>query len=174
MNLSDGAKKIVAVCAGVKPGETVLIVTDKNRPFSVASALAAAADTIGAKVNVLIAPPLRLPGEEPGDIVAAALKASNVVFSATTQTLGHSASLRTALKGTTRCLALTGCTEQTLMSGAIEADFLKLGPLVDFVKNNLFLPKWFTSVRLAAPIFDWILPTEKRQLVRVSAIMQAK
>jgi aminopeptidase len=134
MDLSEGAKKIVKVCAGVKPGETVLIVTDKNRPFSVASALADAADAIGAKVNVLMAPPLRLPGEEPGNIVAAALKESDVVFAATTQTLGHAASLRKALKGGARCLALTECTEHTLMSGAIEADFLELGPLVDFVK----------------------------------------
>lgn len=148
MDLSEGAKKIVEVCAGVKPGETVLIVTDKNRPFSVASALAGAADAIGAKVNVLITPPLRLPGEEPGSIVAAALKESDVVFAATTQTLGHSDSLRKALKGGIRCLALTECTEHTLMSGAIEADFSKLRPLVDFVKYRFDSAK---KVHVKAP-----------------------
>ena len=148
MDLSEGAKKIVEVCAGVKPGERVLIVTDKNRPFSVASALADAADEIGAKVNVLIAPPLRLPGEEPGNIVAAALKESDVVFAATTHTLGHAASLREALKKGARCLALTECTENTLMSGAIEADFLKLGPLVDFVKCRFDSAK---AVHVTAP-----------------------
>jgi leucyl aminopeptidase (aminopeptidase T) len=148
MDLASGAKKVVEVCAGVKPGETVLIITDKDRPFSVASALAGAADAIGAEVNILIAPPLRLPGEEPGSLVAAALKESNVVFAATTQTIGHSDCLRKALNGGTRCLALTGCTEHTFTSGAIEADFLKIGSLVEFVKNRFDAAK---KVHVSAP-----------------------
>ena len=37
--LMPGARRIVSVCAGVQPGEQVVIVSDTARPLSVISAL---------------------------------------------------------------------------------------------------------------------------------------
>ncbi|MBW2123932.1 MAG: aminopeptidase [Deltaproteobacteria bacterium] len=136
MELAKGAKKIVETCAGVKQGENVLIITDNGRPSSVAEALAAAAGAVDGNVTVMVTSPLKLPGQEPGRIVAAAMKEADVILAATTRTLGHSSALAEALKAGARCLALTECTEQTLTSGAIEADFTALKPLVDLVARR--------------------------------------
>lgn len=136
MELARGAKKIVEICAGVKPQESVLIITDNGRPYSVAEALAVAASAIDGKVTVIITSPLKIPGEEPNKIVAAAMKQADVILAATTRTVGHSTALAEALKNAARCLALTECTEETLISGAIETDFMVLKPLIDFVAKK--------------------------------------
>lgn len=141
MELAKGAKKIVEICAGVKPQESVLIITDNRRPYSVSEALAVAATAIDGKVTVIITSPLRMPGEEPNKIVAAAMKQADVIFAATTRTLGHSTALAEALKAGARCLALTECSEETLISGAIEADFMAVKPLIDFVVKKFNLAK---------------------------------
>lgn len=139
MELAKGAKKIVEICAGVKPQENVLIITDNGRPYSVSEALAVAATAIDGKVTVIITSPLKLPGEEPNKIVGAAMKQADVIFAATTRTVGHSTALAEALNAGARCLAMTECSEDTLISGAIEADFMALKPIIDFVVKKFNL-----------------------------------
>jgi leucyl aminopeptidase (aminopeptidase T) len=136
LELAEGARKIVEVCAGVVPGERVLIITDTGIPPSVAESLAAAAKAIARDVKVMVMPPLEMPGEEPSHVIAGAMGGADVIFTPTTQTLGHSAALAAALKRGARCIVLTACTEETLTSGGIEADFPALKPLVDLVAER--------------------------------------
>ena len=133
---AEGARKVVETCAGVKPGESVLIITDTRRPYSVAESLAAVARALKSHVSVMVMSPLKMPGEEPDKIVAGAMNRADVIFTPTTMTLGHTAALAKALKSGARCLVLTECTEQTLSSGGIEADFVGLRPLVDCVAER--------------------------------------
>jgi len=135
MKLQEGAFKIVASCAGVKSGENVLVITDCRRPESVATELARAAEQLGAQATILrISSTLR--NGEPDRAAAAAICAADVVLAATTRTLGHSAAVREGLRRGARVIALTECCEETLMTGAIEADFSALSPVVDYVRQR--------------------------------------
>ena len=142
--MAAGARKVVEICAGVKPGENVLVLTDTDRPFSISKALSVAATAAGAKVAVLIAPPRSLPGEEPDKIAASAMEGSDVVLAVTTQTVAHTEALHKALQKGARVLAMTECTEQTLMRGPIEADFVLLSKVVEALEEK------FNTARLAS------------------------
>lgn len=137
MEMDKGARKIIEICAGLKAGEHVLIITDDGRPRSVSEALANAATASNGKVTVIFTSAEEISGKGPNRIIAAAMKHADVIFAPTSRTLGHSSPLTEALKKGARALLLTECTEQTLISGAIEADFMALKPLVDFVEKKL-------------------------------------
>lgn len=126
-----GARKIVEVCLGVKKREKVLIITDYERPQNVTEALKDVAISLGAQVSVLITESGKNPGEEPSGIVSAAMSEANVIIGATTRTLWHSEAATKASKKGARLLTLTECTEKTLISGPIEADFLSLQPIIE-------------------------------------------
>lgn len=132
-----GARKLVETCANVKQGERVLVVTDTDRPESVSVAVAAAAKEVGAETVVLIMSPRTRPGEEPPKAVARAMLESDVVFGLTSQTLYHTQARREACKAGTRVLVCTGITEDTLIRGPIEADFVALKPLVEKLAEKL-------------------------------------
>ena len=134
--LKRGARKIVKICAGVKSGEKVLIITDPLRPASVAEALAMAVEEQGSEPTIIKAPLVGVSGQEPNRIVAAAMLQADVIFAPTTRTIGHSNALSAALKKGARALTLTECTEQILISGAIEADFAALQPIVEDVEDS--------------------------------------
>jgi leucyl aminopeptidase (aminopeptidase T) len=136
IDLAEGARKVVEMCAGVKPGESTLIITDTSRPYSVAESLAEGARALKSHVSIMLMAPLKMPGEEPDKVVAGAMSMADVIFAPTTTTLGHTAALAKALRNGARCLVLTECTEQTLCSGGIEADFAGLRPLVDIVAER--------------------------------------
>ena len=135
MDMARGAKKIVEVCGGVKPGEKVLIVTDTGISFSVTEALAQAAAAAGAEVAVIITEPGKKPGEEPNPTVAAAMLGADVIISPTTRTIYHSQATTDALAKGARLLSLTEVTEKVLISGGIDADFVALQPRVSKLKD---------------------------------------
>jgi len=63
-NLDDlipGARRIAAICAGIKAGEQVVILTDTARSPRIAAALAHVTAELGATPLVLIMPPLPSP-----------------------------------------------------------------------------------------------------------------
>ena len=130
MDMAKGAKKIVEVCGGVKPGEKVLIVTDTGREFSITEALAQAASAAGAETAVIITEPGKKPGEEPNPTVAAAMMGADVIISPTTRTIYHSQATSNALANGAKLLSLTEVTEKVLISGGIDADFVALQPRV--------------------------------------------
>ena len=130
MELAPGARTIVEVCAGTKRGEKLLILTDTGISPRIAEALAIAGKAAGAVVTVMTMSPLSRPGEEPPAMVAAAMTEADVILSPTTRTLYHSqAAINATAKGA-RLIVLTEMTEQMLISGGIEADFMALQPRV--------------------------------------------
>lgn len=148
MELSKGAKKIIEVCANVKKGERVLIVTDNGRSLRIAEALAAAAAAVGGEVSVIITSPGKKPGEEPNAVVAAAMAAADLIIAPTTRTIYHSMAAKRAVEKGARLITLTEITEESMISGGIEADYPLLKPLVDFVERKFNSGK---RVHITAP-----------------------
>ena len=131
-----GARKLAEVSAQLQPGETVVIATDYDRT-SVAAALAAVANEIGAHPITIIMPPRKLDSQEPPAAVAAAFKEADVILLPVSKSLSHSTALREAVSRGARALAMTQFTEDTLISGGIEADFKAIAPLCDRVAELL-------------------------------------
>ncbi|MFH1740637.1 MAG: hypothetical protein ABIH23_16635, partial [bacterium] len=57
-----GARKLIQVCAGVKPGEKVLVVTDTSRSRIISEAVYEAATEAGAVTAEIIMNPGKHPG----------------------------------------------------------------------------------------------------------------
>jgi 2,5-dihydroxypyridine 5,6-dioxygenase len=131
-----GARKLVEVSAQIQPGESVLIATDYDRT-SVAQTIAAAVYEVGAHPITMIMPPRNLDSQEPHPAVAAAFKQTDVILLPVSKSLSHSAALREAVKGGARALALTQFTDDSLITGGIQADFKAMAPLCDRVAELL-------------------------------------
>jgi len=108
---------------GVKQGETVLIVTDTDRPRIITQALAYSAISAGAEITVITMEPQKIGGQEPPAAVAAAMAAVQVVINQSTQSLTHTASVREAIKHGARVANLRNVTEEMMVEGGITADY---------------------------------------------------
>jgi leucyl aminopeptidase (aminopeptidase T) len=108
---------------GVKRGETVLIVTDTDRPRIITQALAYSAISAGAEVVVATMEPQKIGGQEPPAAIAAAMAAVQVVINQSTQSLTHTAAVREAIKHGARVANLRNVTEQMMVEGGITADY---------------------------------------------------
>ena len=75
LRMSRGASTVVNTCAGVQPGEQVLIITEHSK-MSIAESLAAAAYAAGAEATIALMTPRELDGQEPPANLAAAMRAS--------------------------------------------------------------------------------------------------
>jgi len=120
--LLDGARRIVTVCAGVQPGEQVVIVTDLARPPEISLALANAVRKSGGVATICTTEPVPS-GSEPPPVVTAALNAAAVILAPTTGALYHTAAVRQAASTGARFLGLTAFTPEVLVRGGVFADF---------------------------------------------------
>ena len=125
--LLPGARRVVGVGAGVKAGETVVVLTDTGRSPRVAQALAAAVVELGATPVVVTMPPIAS-GVEPPAPAAAALAAADVILTPTTGAVYHTRAVAEATRAGARILSLSAFTEETLVNGGAFADFPVLAP----------------------------------------------
>jgi 2,5-dihydroxypyridine 5,6-dioxygenase len=123
-----GARKLVNLCAAVKPGEEVVIVTD-FAGIRVAEAVAAAALEQTDAVNMIVMPPRSIDGEEPTKAVAAAMKSADVIFTPVKQSITHTYATRGAIGNGARGIMLSQFNPGMLVSGGINADFEAIRPL---------------------------------------------
>lgn len=131
-----GAAKVVNVCAAVKPGERVLIVTDAETA-AVAEAVATAAHLQTSEVAVMLIPPGRVDGGEPPPLVRAAMLETDVIVAAVSRSISHSTAVNAALANGARMVSLAGFRPEDLVRGGIEADFLAQRVLCDRVADRL-------------------------------------
>lgn len=137
VNIEKGTRKIIEVCANVQENDNVLIVTDTGIGYNIAESLFEVANSYGAKVAIILTEPSRKPGEEPTKLVAAAMKAADVIISPTTRTIFHSNATTEALQAGARLLSLTEVSEDILVSGGIDADFYALQSRINRVKDKI-------------------------------------
>lgn len=126
--MSRGAAKVIQVCAGVKPGEQVLLVTELSR-YSIAQALAAEAYRVGAEPVVCIMEPRGQDSAEPPKEIAAAMASSDVFISVVGKSITHTQAVKNAVAAGSRGLVLTQFTEEMMIRGGIEGDFEALKPI---------------------------------------------
>lgn len=95
LRMSRGASTVVNTCAGVQPGEQVLIITEHSK-MSIAESLAAAAYAAGAEATLVVMTPRDLDGQEPPAAIAAAMRATDVFLCAVSRSITHTHAVREA------------------------------------------------------------------------------
>jgi len=136
IELMKGATKAVQ-CAGVKPGENVVISTDTNK-MRIAEALAAATVVAGGIPIIVAIVPTGVHGAQLPEPVVAACRESDVFFMPTSYSQTHTDARIQAIKNGSRGATMCDVTEDALCTGAILGDFeecdrlgRKLGALLD-------------------------------------------
>ena len=139
---------MVRVCAGVKPDEKVLVVTDTGRNQSIAAAVYSAAVEAGAEAVKIVMEPGARPGDEVPEMVAAAMMESDVIIGLTTSSIYHTRARLAACENGSRLAALTEVTPGILVSGGIEADFEAQRPITRDLARKMSNAK---QIRLTTP-----------------------
>lgn len=131
----QGACKIMDECVALKRGESVLIVTDMVKE-GIGQVLAAAAVERGAEVVLSVMKPRRRAGEEPPEMIAAAMKEADVVLIPVSYSVTHTHAVKDAAKNGARLLVMTDFTEDMLTGGGIEGNFKELKPLCKWIAES--------------------------------------
>ena len=121
MPLEEGATSILRTSAGLKAGETVLVVADPER-MGVGRAIFYAAAALGTDPVLALIRTREGPGREPPDLLAAAMLDADVVLLATVHSMTHTHARRAANRAGARVVSMPGVTEEDLEGGALTAD----------------------------------------------------
>lgn len=135
--MAFAANRLINQVLQVKEGESVLIVTDTDRPRIITQALAYSAISAGAEVVVITMEPQQIGGQEPPAAVAAAMAASQVVINQSTQSLTHTVSVREAMKKGARVANLRNVTEEMMVKGGITADYQQVRRITERLAHLL-------------------------------------
>ncbi len=122
IEMMPGAMKAVNQCAGVKPGENVVIACDTNK-MRLAEALAAAAYAVGGIPTITVFPPTGAHGAQVPEPVVGACARSDVFFLPTTWSMTHTDARIEAIKKGARGTTMCEVTEDCLCTGGILADY---------------------------------------------------
>ncbi|MFB0533305.1 MAG: aminopeptidase [Desulfatiglandales bacterium] len=126
--LMKAAMIAVKNCLAVKPEETALVVTDTGK-YDIALAFFSALHAVGADATLTIMTPRQYNGQEPPRDIAAAMKASDVVFIPTTRSLSHTKARMASSKAGARIASMPGITEDMMTVGGMTADYRKVSEL---------------------------------------------
>ncbi len=136
IKLDRTAKMVIETTAQVTPTENVCIVTDTNK-LSIAEALARACYALGAETVVCIMTPRQMHGNEPPKVVAAAMKAAQVLIMPTTYAISHTQATRAAIQAGVRIVILREISEDTFTNGSITANYEEVYALTNKVAERL-------------------------------------
>ena len=120
--MGKGSKTIVEVCAGIKKGEQVVIVTEP-RMENISKSVAAAVYAIGAEPIVTYMIPRITDGQEPPKPIAEAMKNSDAFICAVYKSITHTRAVKDAIMNGSRGIMLTQFEDKLLMEGGVDADF---------------------------------------------------
>jgi aminopeptidase len=127
---------LLRVCARVRSGESVLVVTDFETDPHIGNTIIAAANSLSIDASMATMKARSLPGSEPSGPIVSAMLSSDVVISIASTTLYHSNARIAACGAGARFLSMTGCTMPVLASRAMFADFEKQEALVRRVVHH--------------------------------------
>ena len=122
IEMMPGAMKAVSQCAGIKPGENVVIACDTNK-MRLAEALAAAAYAVGGIPTIAAFPPTGAHGAQVPEPVVGACARSDVFFLPTTWSMTHTDARIEAIKNGARGTTMCEVTEDCICTGGILADY---------------------------------------------------
>lgn len=154
--MGKGAKQIVEVCARVKEGESVLIITEP-KTLSIAETIGSAVNAVGAEPTIAVMTPRTSDSAEPPANIAAAMKESDVFISAVYTSITHTQAVVNATKNGSRGIMLTQFIEDMLIDSGVHADFPKAAPTCEAVANALenaedihLTTKYGTNLKMSA------------------------
>ena len=124
-----GAEKLLKICLDIKTKENLLIVSDFQNQI-VAETIAFVAKELGAEISLALMEQRKNHGENPPRPIASAMKEADAAILASVFSMSNSQARRDACENKTRILSIPGCSENTLVQGAIEADFKTIEPIV--------------------------------------------
>ena len=122
VSLQESVANLVRTAARVRPGEQVCIAADTNT-LPIAQAIVEAVRAVGAEPVLVVMTPRRAHGNEPPRVVAAAMRAAQVVIQPVTYAMTHTDATQAALQAGARVLVLRGVTEEIMTGGAMLADY---------------------------------------------------
>jgi 2,5-dihydroxypyridine 5,6-dioxygenase len=122
-----GARKLLDICAGVRPGEEILIVSDDYESV-IPRALTTAAREMQADPVIAYMTPRARDGQEPPATIAAAMKTAAVFLTPVGTSITHTTAVKAAIEAGGRGLMLTQWRDEMLVRGGIEADFPAIAP----------------------------------------------
>ncbi len=134
--MREGAEILVRTCAGVGPGEQVVVVADPDlRP--IAEALLQAVQAAGGTPSLVIPPPRGIDNEEPPDTVRAALAGGDVVFLPVSHAMAHTRAVREAIGAGARVVSMTAFTTRMMVEGGLFTDFEARRPVCQELASRL-------------------------------------
>ena len=122
IEMMRGATKAMTQCAGVKPGENVVISCDTNK-IRIAETLAAAAYAAGGIPTIVVFPTTGAHGRQVPKSVVGACAKSDVLFMPTTWSMTHTDARIEAIKNGSRVCTMCEGTEDSLCTGGILGDY---------------------------------------------------
>jgi leucyl aminopeptidase (aminopeptidase T) len=134
VKLQQAANIILKTCMGIKKGESVLIITDKNR-IDIAHVLFKQAQKL-TKVKLLNIPIGSRSGEEPPEYVENEMLKHNVILILTTKSLTHTKATRNAAKKGARIASMPGITKE-MLERAIDVDYKEMEKQTEKMKQLL-------------------------------------
>lgn len=135
--MAFAANMLIHQVLQLKKGETVVIVTDTDRPRNITLALAYSAISAGGQVVVVSMEPQEIGGAEPPEPVAAAMAAAQVVINQSTYSLTHTTAVREAMKRGARIANLRNVTEEMMVAGGITADYQRVRAVTERIATLL-------------------------------------
>jgi len=130
------AEKFVKTSVDLRPDDTVCIVADSDK-LAIADALASAAKRVAAETVIVTMTPRKMHGNAPPKIVAGAMREATVIFTPVTYAITHTEPFRQALNAGARAIVLRGVTEDMMIYGAINADYVEIRKNSEMLANLL-------------------------------------
>lgn len=125
------AGRIVQQVLAVKPGESLLLITDTDRPKSITRTIATVAAAAGAGVTVITMLPTEMGGVEPPEVVAAAMAAADCIINQTSHSMTHTNAQRAAVAAGARVCNIRLISEDMMVRGGVTADYHEVRRITD-------------------------------------------
>ena len=122
-----GASIVVETCAAIEPDEDVLVVSDWQ-VADVAERVAAAAKERDANVTMTLMDPREYDGNEPEEVVAAAMMEADVIITPVHRSITHSSAAAEAKENGARLISMVKFTDEQLVRGGLYADYEGMRP----------------------------------------------
>jgi len=169
--LMRGARTAVK-CVGIRPGESVLVLTDTDMPRVLSRALEIAAKEKKARAVLEIMKPLKVNGEEPPKAVAKLIGAHEIAFLLTSKSLSHTSARRRASKKGVRIASMPGITRFSFTEGGLTANYEKVKELTGKMYRKIRSAK---RIHVTAPNgTDVVMSVARRKWIKDDGNLKRK
>jgi len=171
-DLMKGARIAVNQCMNIKPGEKVIIITDKKMPIKLSEALAKAVKEAKAECMIQLVPPEEVNGTEPSKEIAELMKTPDALFILTSWSISHTAARRKASEAGVRIASMPKVTEFSFTEGGLTADYREVKRLTEIVAKKLENAKKITITSDNGT--DFTASVEGREWVKDDGLIHEK